>query len=704
MEKLVTIKTLAELKKLQELISQHDFIALDIETTGVEKSDEIIGYSIAWDVEEAYYIVTAYWDVSQQKLTYLETKEGTKEFFESLKGKNLIMQNAMFDCSMINNNYGVELMPYVHTDTLMLGHLLNENRSNGLKERGVELYGEDARKEQQEMKESVYKNGGVLTKEKYELYKADVDLMAKYGAKDAILTLKIFYHDVEELYEQGLEDFFYKDETMPLLRGPTYDLNTVGLRVDLDKIATLRATLEAEIMEARAFIYKEIDKHIKDKYPGTSKAKTFNINAGQQLAWLLFVKLGNEFNGLTKGGRELCKALDLKMPYAFRDKRAFIEAVSSKKGEVWQEPTWNWKTKKMSKPKKVGDYWTYFSCGKESLLKLSDKYKWVKRRLELAKNTKLLSTYVDGIGKKVKYGIIHPSFLQHGTTSGRYSSRNPNFQNLPRDDKRIKACIIPRVGKVFVGADQSQLEPRVFASQSKDEKLRACFKNGDDFYSVIGTETFEKFDCTLKKADKEGFAIKYPKLRDSAKVVGLSATYGTTAFKMAPVIGKSVDDTQEVIDAYFRKFPDVKKFQLETHEFVKTNGYVTNLFGRPRRMPKALEIRKIYGNTKHEDLPYAVRNILNLSVNHKIQSTSASIMNRVAIAFRLAVEEKAKLYDSWAEVKVILQVHDSLVAESPESIAKGVAALMKHCMENTVKIPGVDLEAEPKIGNSLEEV
>lgn len=703
MEKLVTIKTLSELKKLQEYLNDKDYFSIDTETTGVERESTVIGLSICAEDNLAYYVVLYYWDVTEQKLLALETTREIKALLQSLAGKSLIMQNAPFDCAMIKNNFGIELMPYVHTDTLPLGHLLNENRHNGLKERGVELYGEDARQEQQEMKESVHKNGGLLTKDAYELYKADADLLAKYGAKDALLTFKIMDHDIYELNQQGLESFFYDDETMPLLRGPTYDLNTTGLRVDPEKLQTLKSTLEAECLELKAFIYKEIDASVKTKYPGPSKAKTFNIGASQQLSWLLFFQLGNEFNTLTDCGKEVCEALGMRPPYTASAKKEFIRVIQENKDRIYCPAVWNPKTKKMGNPKKVGDPWKYTSCGKESLGKYSKKYKWVAKFLDYAKNMKILNTYIEGIQSKMKYNIIRPSFLQHGTTSGRYSSRHPNFQNLPRDDKRIKACIISRPGKVFVGADYAQLEPRVFASFAKDERLLKGFADGDDFYSVIGQPIFDAYDCILKKDETpNSFAVKYKKYRDAAKVVALATPYGTTAFQMSRTLGKSPDECQEIINKYFESYPGVKALMLSSHEEAKQNGVVYNLFGRPRRMPKAMDIPKIYGkNTKHSDLPYEARNILNLAMNHKIQSTGASIMNRAAIAFHRRCRAMETEDASWAEVKLVMQVHDELIAEAPEHLAEQVVALMKDAMENTVQLPGVALIAEPKIACNL---
>lgn len=702
MEKLVIIKTLQQLTALQDYIDSTDnFMSFDTETTGTEKGSTIIGFSVCADIGIAYYVILHRWDVEQQKLIPLETCAGAKETLQRLVGKQLIMQNAPFDCAMVRDEYKVDLMPSVHTDTLLLGHLLNENRPNGLKERGVELYGEDAKAEQNAMKESVYKNGGVPTKKQYELYKADADLIAYYGAKDAILTLKVFYNDVPILYEEGLDKFFYEDETMPLLRGPTYDLNTTGLRVDPAKLSELKATLQGECAQDKAFILKEIFPHVKQKYPGTGKTNHFNIGAAQQLSWLLFVELKNEFRVLTKGGKEMCKAIGVRIPYAPGDKRAFIQACIERKGEVWAEASFNKKTGKNVKPKKVGDPWKYLACGKETLQKLAPKYKWVERLLEYNKNLKLLNTYVEGIQTRMRYNIIRPSFLQNGTTSGRYSSRNPNFQNLPKDDKRVKACIVARPGKIFVGADYAQLEPRVFASQSGDPTLMGCFKSGQDFYSVIGAPVFGKDSYSLIKDDANSFAKKFPKLRDYSKIFGLATPYGRTARQQAAAMGMEVEEAQDLIDKYFAMYPHVEIMMQDSHEMVKRDGVVYNLFGRPRRIPAAKEITKIYGNTAHKDLPYEARTLLNLAMNHRVQSTGASIINRATIKIWAICQERGGTDPRYYEVKIVLQVHDQLVLECPESLGEEVSQLLQESMEKTTQIPGVALIAEPFMSTDI---
>ncbi len=695
---LITIDTLHELEKLTTYLLDKEYVAFDTETTGVTSQHEVIGYSICAEESKAYYVVLAKWE--NNKLNYIQEKGYSREsscLLRVLQSKKLIMHNGVFDCMMVESYFKIDLIQSLHTDTMILSHLLDENRRHGLKDLATSMYGEDATEEQRLMKESVLANGGKWGAKEKEIYKADWQLMAKYGAKDALLTYKLFLDLVPELYAQGLDKFFYEDESMPMLRTVTYDLNTTGLQVDQKALTSLKKQLEAECLEAKAFIYQEIAPHIKDKYPGTSKNKTFNIGASQQLSWLLFGKLELEFGALTKGGKKTCREMGIKVPYTFTAKRNFIAECIRREGSWLRlEAIINGKKKRGTK---VRGPWAYIAADKATLKKLAPRFKWIERLLEYQRKMKILNTYVNGIEERIAYGIIQPSFLQHGTTSGRYSSRNPNFQNLPRDDKRIKGCIVARPGKMFIGADYSQLEPRVFAYYSKDERLLKAFLGTDDFYSTIGMEVYQKWDCTPKKeGSEEAFGIKYKKLRDHSKTIALASTYGATAHQLAPTTGKSIEDTQQDIDNYFEAFPGVAQMMLDAHELVKKDGQVTNLFGRPRRIPEALKIKKLYGNTLHAELPYEARNLLNLAVNHRIQSTGASIVNRAAIKFWQDCK-KVNI-----DCKIIAQVHDSLVIEGNESDTPIISQLLQNAMESTVKLEGIALEAIPKIGKNLAQV
>lgn len=695
-QRLIVIDRSPKVGMLINEIKNHDVIAFDTETTGLTTQHEIIGYSVCFNDHDSYYVVLASWENSELK--YLEgMREASQPLIELLSEKQLIMHNAIFDCMMVEAFFKVRLISALHTDTMVLAHLLNENRRIGLKELAKEYFGEDAAAEQAEMRASALANGAKLTRETYEMYKADYKIMGKYGAKDALLTFKLFHIMIEELVEQGLEQFFYEDESMPLLKNVTYELNTTGLLIDIQKLQTLKKTLQAECLEAKDFIMQEITPYVKEKYLGTNKKNTFNLGSNPQMAWLMFQQFKLEFGTLTDGGKVICRHLGLKLPYTPSAKRMFIDECLARVGEIYQ-PEAIVNGKKVA-AKKIKEPWSYIACDKSILKKHSGRYKWIEVLLEHNRKLNLLSTYVEGIESRIVYGVIRPQFLQTGTTSGRYASRNPNFQNLPRDDKQIKECVIARPGRVFVGADYSQLEPRVFAYTSQDKRLMEAFNGTDDFYSVIGMEVYDKTDCTpQKEGSSDAFGVKYKRLRDLSKVIALASTYGATAYQLAPTTGKNIEDTQQDIDSYFERFPGVRNMMLESHKQAKTDGQVKNLFGRPRRMPEAKRITKLYGNIDHAELPYDARNLLNLAVNYRIQSTGASIVNRAAIAFKV----NSKL--SGLENKIVCQVHDSLIVECAIQDAENISLLLQDAMETTSILEGVPLEAVPKIGTDLSKV
>lgn len=673
------------MEQLLSYLSDKQYLAVDTETDGLLHRSHIIGYSICAESDLAYYVVTRYWDKDQQKMIELETNTSAPTVMQSLLSKFLIMQNAVFDCDKIKVNYGVDLMPSVHTDTMLLAHLLNENRNVGLKSLGTEYFGDTATKEQEEMVASIQANGGSATKVNYELYKADSELIAKYGAKDAILTFNLFWEMVPQLMDEGLDKFFYEEETMPLLRGPTYDMSTEGLKVDTEALSYLKRTLETDIAVLYSEIHDEIRARVSDKYPGDKEKNKFNIGSGPQLAWLLYDQLKETFHRLTDGGKEWADSFDMKV-YSDVAKRNFIHKMKSLSGEVVGG-------------RKIRDYWNYISVDEEALTKVASKYKWVQKLLQYKKLTKLLSTYVLGIEESLQYGIIRPSFLQHGTTSGRYSSRDPNFTNLPRDDKRIKSCIVARHGKVFVGADFEQIEPRIFASLSGDERLLNCFRNGEDFYSVIGMEVFNITDAVpLKEGHRDAFGVKFKKERQISKTIALAATYGATAPRMASIIGISMNEAQDILDRYFETFPSVKELQKRCHDQVKKEGRVVSMFGRPRRLPEGVRIGKQYLGLDWMDLPYQAKTVLNLSVNFVNQSAAASILNRSMIAFK----KKAK--ESGIDCKIVLCVHDEIIVECSDKDAEQVSTMLQAAMQFTCTIPGVDLIAIPKISNNLGDI
>lgn len=747
-ESLVVLRTEEEIDALADFISEPGFVfcSYDNETDGLPLSALVVGLSVSVDPEEAFYVVTREWlfdktttqvscahcegtglvkvkkkaepsvcavckgtkleeraEFSNCRLVELPTRAAVLRLLAIVKTKALITQNGTVDFNWTLRNYGVDLRGSSYADTMPMAHLINENRRVGLKDLGYTEFGESATVEQGEMQASVLANGGVWETKRggnKEMFKATWWLLGKYGAKDALLTLKLFYRFSEQLEEQGLTDFFY-EESMPMFKGPIYDLNTVGLRCDVAGFVKLQKDLEDECALLQSQIQAELAPYVAKEYPKGfgKKPKQYNIGSGQQLAWLLFTKLAQDWTKLTDAGRDLAKELLGKAPYNPSGRKAFERAIRESIDEK-------------GRPLKLEKY---LSTSAAVLAKYAYKYAWVDLLLRYKKAQKLLTTYAIGIQEKIEYGIIHPGFLQCSTTGNRLSSRGPNFQNLPREDKRIKSLIIARPGKVFVGGDQEQIEPRVFASFSGDERLLACFASGQDIYSVIGIDTFGKHECTPYKSGPGSFGETWPLLRQVAKVVMLAATYGITAFKLTDMLNMqaprkggegpwTIEEVQDIINRYFEAYPNIRQLQEKYHALAIANGVVFNLFGRPRHIPAAKVIKNFGKKTKAADLPYEFRTLLNNSVNFPIQGTAGSILNRILIAIYAKCRELEATDPAWAEVHIVGQVHDEAWMEGPEHLAQPMVEVMKYAMENAVTLPGVALKCQPKVGRTIAEL
>lgn len=684
MSKLVTIYEKQELLDLIETLKDSKYLAYDIETTGVKRDSDIIGFSVSPDPKVGYYVVLKEYDKQNDTLTKRSTCEAVDEFLKFISSKKLIMHNAKFDCNITRLRYGIELMSSLHTDTQAMVHLLYEEERTALKKVAARFFGEDDTKEQEDLKASVLANGGIWKKDTKEMYKANTKVLAKYGAKDAVLTVKVFLKLIPELSKAKLVDFFYKDEVMPLLKTAGYEMNTTGLKINLEQLRKLQTELEKECTELHSEILEEIWPYVKEKFPGDKKNNTFKITSNEKLAWLLFIRLGNTFKHLTDKGRDTSRMLTGEVPYgnAVGKKKKFI-AECLRAG---------------LKPEK------FMKCDVNVLTEFAGKYKWVAKLLEYKKLTKLKDTYAYGFEKFIQYGVIYPHFNQQGTTSGRFSSSNPNFQNIPRRDienaKRIRKVIQSRKDHLFIGADYSQVEPRILAAYAQDPMLVEAFKKDQDFYSVIGIPVYKVEGCSLYKKDPNWFGNKYSIFRDNTKTLVLANNYGQTANKLAQGLTNengehySLEEAEELIESYFELYPGVKAFIHSTHEEVKENGVVYSMYGRPRHIPKA-KIIKMMGNRPHKELSYQYRTLLNLAVNFKMQSTAASIINRAAISFYKKVKEEG------IRAKLVMQVHDELIAEAHKEDAEKAAQILKDCMESAVELPNVPLKAEPVIADNL---
>jgi DNA polymerase I len=297
------------------------------------------------------------------------------------------------------------------------------------------------------------------------------------------------------------------------------------------------------------------------------------------------------------------------------------------------------------------------STDAKTLKKLRSKHQGIEDLLSYRDKSKLLSTYVEALPNKVKKdGHIHGSFNQVSTVTGRFSSNDPNLQNLPA---RARKLIIAPEGKLIVGIDYSQIEPRVLSHLSGDEAMINAYVTGRDLYVEMAMKVFklEERYCLDGASDPTG---KF-KPRKAIKSILLGIMYGLGIPSLAEQIGISIEEATQIRLDFFEAFPKVKDFIRATWQEVKENEYVTMMFGRKRRFPnhrnEAIKYDKIAGEILHilhsettfmgdevpsnfwkiDAIPYrlkrafqdvkgSVERVRRMAVNAKIQGSAAIIL------------------------------------------------------------------------------
>jgi DNA polymerase I-like protein with 3'-5' exonuclease and polymerase domains len=288
------LKSSAEVTKLVSFLKTNleagDVLAFDLETTGVrEHLCDVIGIAIAWGPEEddAAYVVLREWDTaSQTSKPIYDQKTETKlvnDLCATLQDKALLMHNGVFDVACMWHRYNINFIDALYCDTLLLKHTVAEERPFGLKEIGEMLFGEDAKNEQTDLGESVKANGGKWTKTNKEVWKGETYKIGKYAIKDVLLTAGVYAEISVTLEEQGLHNFFYKQEVMPLYKRGTIPMKLQGVFCDVDYFKRLKSEVEDGIIALTEEVFKVLGDKIQPKVQEILD-KTINTSRTGQFA------------------------------------------------------------------------------------------------------------------------------------------------------------------------------------------------------------------------------------------------------------------------------------------------------------------------------------------------------------------------------------------------------------------------------------
>ena len=319
------------------------------------------------------------------------------------------------------------------------------------------------------------------------------------------------------------------------------------------------------------------------------------------------------------------------------------------------------------------------STDEKVLAELAEEYELPKILLEHRTLSKLKSTYTDKLPSQISIstGKVHTSFHQAVTTTGRLSSSDPNLQNIPirtEDGRRIRQAFEPSKGHKFVSADYSQIELRVMAHMSKDEGLLTAFQDGEDVHSKTASEVFN-VDIEAVTTD----------LRRNAKAINFGLIYGISAFGLGKQLNINRNLAAEYMAMYFEKYPGVKKYMETTKDFAAENGYVETLFGR------RLYLRDINASN-------AMRRQASerAAINAPVQGTAADIMKIAMIKMHQLIKETN------VEAKLILQVHDELILDTPKKEIDEVIGLVTESMMGAASLD-VPLEIDVGVGDNWDQ-
>lgn len=732
------LDTREQLEAFWEFVSSNendiDVISFDLETDSVvEIKANIYGIGIAFQEEEGFYIPVRAKDGSYFFDEYT-AQSSIRRVTKLLKSKKVIGHNVIYDSLVWYHSTGESIYDNIHADTILMKHMINEEPPFGLKEVAVKYLGPWADKAQEALYANIKANGGTTTKNNLQMFKADTNILGEYCCWDTMLTYKLYTLFSEDLAQQGLEKLFYEEEVMPLYREVTIPMKEKGIGVDTELLTSMleqathdESALEAEILKDISPLTLEFEIELLNE--------EFPVKRTGNFPKRYAATIGLE---LTSTAKKVIENLPVDTDEQVNFKQWMLGEVAELTGPVHDTQL------KMLQDKH--DRRTPFNLGSKAHLKwlffdrldldplsttetglpqvddafldsVAKDYSWVSKLRDLNTILKMKSTYIQGILDRQVDGSLYTSFLQFGTTSGRFASRNPNLQNCPAPQNTgsvvdkyvncVRDSIISRPGYKLIGADFSSLEPHIAAYVSGDPDLIDIFVTGKDFYSAIAVKQFNLTHLSAYKEDPNYLGKVDKATRDKTKTYSLAAFYGASAYRIADVLGCDVEEADELLEGYLSTFPGIRNFINRSHFDACNKGYVTTIFGRVRHLPEAKEIFQAYGHSVLDskwarskglsDTRKKFKNLLNNAVNFQIQGAAGHVMNRaMLLTKRLFAENNI-------DGVVVMTIHDEQIIEVREDQAEIAAGLVRQAMETAVTLDPIKLKATPIIGNSYGE-
>lgn len=617
------------------------------------------------------------------------TESDIKEQFERLSNTKILMHNGKFDYEVIKCTCNCVLN--IYWDTEIAARILDENELAGLKKQYILHI--DSTQEKYDI-EHLFQ--GIP----YAYVKPEI--FALYAATDAYITYRLYEWQKEQFNKPGNEKLFdlFMNVEMPVVP-VCAEMELYGIEIDKEYAKRLSNKYHKKVDEVNAKIDTELSKY-SDKISAWRLTKEANYKERNSKP-----NKSGEFTYKKSKNEQLENPPQLNSP----------TQLAILLYDVLGTPAQDKKSPR--------------GTGEEILQKINLPICDLileKRGLE-----KLIGTYIDKIPECVnsKDNRLHAHFNQLGAGTGRFSSSNPNLQNIPSHVKEIRLMFRASDGDVFVGADFSQQEPRLLSAYSNDDTMIDAYKQNKDLYATIAAGVYKNDYWDNMEHRQDGTPNpEGKKRRSNCKSLLLGIMYGRGAPSIAEQIHSTVEEAQQIINDFYKQFPKVKEWTEKTEKDAKVTGYVEDLWGRRRRLPDILlpkyTVKSTKTSTEFNPILYTLGKVNNSSaalvesykkklskvksrndyqkiqqeaerdgiyivdngafisqaerqcVNARIQGGAAS-MTKVCMRKVFDDEELNRL-----GAKLVLQIHDEVIVECPKQNAEAVMSRLTYVMKTSV--------------------
>lgn len=621
----------------------------------------------------------------ENQLTELDIKEQ----FERLSNTKILMHNGKFDYEVIKCTCNCVLN--IYWDTEIAARILDENELAGLKKQYILHI--DSTQEKYDI-EHLFQ--GIP----YAYVKPEI--FALYAATDAYITYRLYEWQKEQFNKPGNEKLFdlFMNVEMPVVP-VCAEMELYGIEIDKEYAKRLSNKYHRKVDEVNAKIDTELSKY-SDKISAWRLTKEANYKERNSKP-----NKSGEFTYKKSKNEQLENPPQLNSP----------TQLAILLYDILGTPAQDKKSPR--------------GTGEEILQKINLPICDLileKRGLE-----KLIGTYIDKIPECVnsKDNRLHAHFNQLGAGTGRFSSSNPNLQNIPSHVKEIRLMFRASDGDVFVGADFSQQEPRLLSAYSNDDTMIDAYKQNKDLYATIAAGVYKNDYWDNMEHRQDGTPNpEGKKRRSNCKSLLLGIMYGRGAPSIAEQIHSTVEEAQQIINDFYKQFPKVKEWTEKTEKDAKVTGYVEDLWGRRRRLPDILlpkyTVKSTKTSTEFNPILYTLGKVNNSSaalvesykkklskvksrndyqkiqqeaerdgiyivdngafisqaerqcVNARIQGGAAS-MTKVCMRKVFDDEELNRL-----GAKLVLQIHDEVIVECPKQNAEAVMSRLTYVMKTSV--------------------